>query len=133
MGTAPAHMTQVGQIVNGRQRQQALRQLTRKSLQIHFQVCFSTEVNAGKRCAWSPGYSCKYASRAGCRQEAASSHTLICVHVHSQGQLSTGCNASRLCASSLNSWGRLSTGGNTGRRCASLSEHVCIYLSRTAC
>ena len=38
-----------------------------------------------------------------------------------------------VCQLARHSWGRLSAGGKRGRHCANLPEHVCIYLSRTAC
>ena len=138
IGTAQARMTQLGPIVNRRQRQQALRQLARTCLQIHVQVCWSTGVNAGKRCARSPGYSCKSASRAACRQEAA---LVGCERARPNMRAGTqpGPVVNRmqrqwaLCQLARHSWGRLSAGGNTGMHCASLTDHVCIYLSRTAC
>ena len=134
--TAQAHMTQLGPIVNGRQRQQALRQLARTCLQIHVQVCLSTGVNVGKRCARSPGYSCKSTSRAGCRPEAAlvgcDELALVCVQVHSRGRLSTGCNASRHCASSPDTAGadcqQEATPVGTVPACPSMCAYTCPGL-----
>ena len=141
-GSADRHCTSshdtVGPFVNGRQRQQALRQVARTCLQIHVQVCWSMGVNAGKRCARSPGYSCKSASRAACWQEAA---LVGCERARPNMRAGTqpGPVVNRmqrqwaLCQLARHSWGRLSAGGNTGMHCASLTDHVCIYLSRTAC
>ena len=133
MGISQACMTQLGPIVNGRKRQQALRQLARIRLQIRLQVCLPTGVNAGKRCARSPGYSCKSAYRASCPQEAAlvgCDRGRPSMRAGAQpGPVATGCNASRRCGSSPDTAGadcqQEATPADTVPACLSMCAYTC--------
>ena len=107
-------------------------------VQIHIRVCLSTGVNAGKRHVSSPGYSYRFVSRAGCRQEAAvkgGEQARPIASMRARTQLGPVVKRMQrrwaLHQLTRHSGGR--SGGNARRRCASLPEHVCRYLFRAAC